>query len=122
VATKALATLPVMTSSTASTAPPTQRSAASNEPGDIEVSESMRTIPSEGAASRIASKYSRGWARLTMSPSAIGACSRASIWNGSAASASSTARMRSGRSGWPCGTSWSIQAGWEMRRVDITYT
>ena len=49
VATNALAALPVITSSTACTAPPAARSAASKLPGDIEVSASSRTMPSGGA-------------------------------------------------------------------------
>ena len=50
---------------------------------------------------------------------AIGACSRASCWNFSASSACSTARSRSGRSGWPAGVRCSRQAGWLIRSVDI---
>ena len=99
-------------------APPTARSAASNVPGDIEVSASIRTMPfRRGVADRL--DIFHRMASEMMSASAIGACSRASVWNRSASSACSMARRRSGRSGCPAGVRWSRQAGWEMRSVDI---
>src|SRR5215212_4693532 len=52
--TKAFATLPPITSSTAWTAPPAPLAAASKVPGDMTVSASMWTHPWRGAASRIA--------------------------------------------------------------------
>ena len=52
-----------------------------------------------------------------VSKGARGASTRASIWNFSASSAASTARSRSGRSGWPAGVKCSRQAGWLMRSV-----
>jgi hypothetical protein len=54
-AAKALATLPVITSSTAWTAAPAERRAASIVPGERTVSESIATSPSRGAASISAS-------------------------------------------------------------------
>jgi hypothetical protein len=54
VATNALAARLPITSSTACTAPPAARSAASKLPDDIEVSASSRTRPCFGVASRIA--------------------------------------------------------------------
>src|ERR1700682_1262390 len=52
VATKALVVFLASTSSTARTAPPTARNAASNVPGDIEVSAASRTLPSLAGGSR----------------------------------------------------------------------
>ena len=72
-ATKALAAFWFITSSTASMPPPTQRSAASKLPGDIEVSASICTRPSVGEASRIASTYSIGCASAMVSSGARGA-------------------------------------------------
>ena len=54
-----------------------------------------------------------------VSKGARGASTRVSIWNFSDSSAASTARRRSGRSGWPAGVKCSRQAGWLMRSVDI---
>ncbi len=54
-AAKAFVTLPVITSSTAWTAAPALRSAASSVPGDKIVSESMETSPSRGDAAKSAS-------------------------------------------------------------------
>ena len=53
--TKALSARLPTTSSTAWTAPPTARNAASKLPGDIEVSASIATMPCFGVASRSAS-------------------------------------------------------------------
>ena len=49
-ATKAFLTLRVITSSTAKIAPPAERSAPSNEPGDIKVSSSIAVCPCVGDA------------------------------------------------------------------------
>jgi hypothetical protein len=53
VATKALRALPAITSSTAKTAPPAARNAASKLPGDMLVSASSCTRLSLGVASRM---------------------------------------------------------------------
>lgn len=119
VATKAFDAFWFITSSTARHAPPAPRNAASKLPGDIVVSASMRTMPSDGEALRISWKYSSGCTSVISSSVAIGACSRIRIWKRSSSKACSTARMRSGRSGWPGGVWWSMQAGCEIRSVDI---
>ena len=100
-ATNALAALLATTSSTASTAPPAARNAASNEPGDIEVSPSSRTRPSSrrGLADRL-DIFLRVAERdgLEVGHRRLLARQR---WNFSCSSACSIARSRSGRSGWP---------------------
>src|SRR5215475_778641 len=119
VATKAFAALPVITSSTACTAPPAARKAASKLPGDIVVSASSPSRPSFGLASRMAVTYCMGWQSAMVSSEAAGASTRTSGRKRSCPSARSMARSRSGRSGWPAGVTWSRQAGWVMRSVDI---
>src|SRR5262245_41570361 len=119
VATKALVALPVITSSTAWTAPPAARNAASKLPGDMLVSASSPMMPSFGVASRIAVTYSIGWQSAMVSSEAVGASTRASVWNFSCSSTRSMARSRSGRSGWPVGVRWSRQAGWVIKSVVI---
>src|SRR5262245_37549358 len=119
VATKALVALPVITSSTAYTAPPAARNAASKLPGDMLVSASSPMMPSFGVASRIAVTYSIGWQSAMVSSEAAGASTRASVWNFSCSSTRSMARNRSGRSGWPAGVRWLRQAGWVISSVVI---
>src|SRR6516164_5775430 len=111
VATKAFAALPAITSSTACTAPPAARKAASKLPGDIVVSTSSPIKPSFGVASRMAVTYCMGWQSAMVSSAAAGASARTRARKRSCPSARSMARSRSGRSGW--------QAGWVMRSVDI---
>ena len=119
-ATKAFAALPAITSSTACTAPPTARSAASKLPGDIEVSASSRTRPCFGAASRIARRSpSDGRARSLSSARSRRLDARQRLEALLARAPARCARSRSGRSGWPAGVRWSRQAGWVMSSVDM---
>src|SRR5262249_33489327 len=102
-AAKAFAALPAITSSTACTAPPAARKAASKLPGDIVVSASSPSRPSFGLASRMAVTYCMGWQSAMVSSAAAGASTRTSARKRSCPSARSMARSRSGRSGWPAG-------------------
>ncbi len=70
-----------------------------------------RTRPVCGMRLSIRWMWLRGWARVNCSGSASGASWRSRKWNRSSDSASSTARSRSGRSGWPGGIRCSRQIG-----------
>ena len=85
-----------ITSSTANAAPPAARSAASQVPGDIACPGRSRTRPCAGRRRSMASTYSAGCTRVSAPSRRARRDSRASIWNASASSARSTARIAVG--------------------------
>ena len=119
-ATKAFRASPDITASTARMAPPAPRSAASKVPGDIEVSASMAhealVVMRVELAQRLDIGARDGSARSPRAPPPAPARGSAASKTG-LASACSTARMRSTRSGWPRGVSWRAKAGWLTRSV-----